>query len=114
MSRQKGPITHYGIAFGDGRVLEIVPGSTPRLVAIEKFADGKPIWIQRPTKEERPSILERALHVLQNPEEYRYLTNNCQHLKNFVLTSKSYSETVWRLACIALVTISIYAALRRG
>ena len=31
LSRPKGPITPYGIALGDGRVLEIVPDSTPRL-----------------------------------------------------------------------------------
>ena len=114
LSRQKGPITHYGIAFGDGRVLEIVPGSMPRLVAIEKFADGKPIRIRRSPEEERPSILVRAQHVLQNPEEYRYLTNNCQHLKSFVLTGSAQSESVRLLALIALASIAIYSAVRRG
>ena len=114
LSRPKGLVTHYGIAFSDDRVLEIVPDSVPRLVSIEKFADKKPIRIRRSPEEERPSIFERALHLLQNPEEYRLLTNNCEHLKNFVLTGKSYSETVWLLACVAFVTISIYAAKRRG
>ena len=114
LSRQKGPITHYGIALDDDSVLEIVPDSTPRLVTVEEFADGNPIWIRRSPEEERPYIVERAMHVLLNLKEYRYLTNNCEHLKNFVLTGKPYSETVWLLTGIAFAAIAIYAAKRSG
>ena len=114
LSRENGLITHYGIGFFDGLVLEIVPGSAPRLVPIEQFAKGKPIEIRQPPEEERPSIVERAMHVLRNPEEYRYLTNNCEHLKNFALTGSAHSESVRLLALIALASFAIYAATRRG
>lgn len=114
LSRQKGLVTHYGIAFDYDSVMEIMPNSTPRLVTVEEFADGNPIGIRQSPEEERPSIMQRAMLVLSVPEEYRYLTNNCEHLKNFVLTGKPYSETVWRLAFIAFATITIYAVKRRG
>ena len=114
LSRQKGLITHYGIALDDDSVLEIAPDSTPRLVSVEEFADGKPIGIRQPPEDERPSILERAMHVLWNREEYRFLTNNCEHLKNFVLTGSAHSESVRLLAIISFASIVIYAATRRG
>ena len=114
LSRKKGLITHYGIALDDDRVLEIVPENTPRQVSFEEFANGKPIGIRRPPEEERPFILERAMQVLLNREEYRLLTNNCEHLKNLVLTGSAHSESVRLLAFLAVASLAIYAATRRG
>lgn len=112
LSRKKGLITHYGIAIDDDSVLEIVPDSTTRLVSFEKFANGKPIGIRQPPEEERPTILERAMHVLRNREKYRFLTNNCEHQKNFVLTGSVHSESVQLLAIYAFASIAIYASMR--
>ena len=114
LSRKKGLFTHYGIAFDDCDVLEIVSDSTPRLVSLEEFADGQQIGIRHPPEEERPAILERAMHVLLNPKEYRLLTNNCEHMKNLVLTGSAHSESVRLLAVLTLASIAIYAATRRG
>ena len=112
LSRETGLFIHYGIAITDDLVLDIVPKSLPRLISPKVFAAGKPITIRRPPENERSAIVLRAWRVYSSPNEYRYLTFNCEHLKNFVLTGEEFSETVRVLSAIALATIAVYTIRR--
>ena len=112
LSRPKGPREHHGIALTEALVLEIVPNSIPRLVSLDVFAAGKPVTIHRSSDNERTAILARAWRAYTNAKEYRYLTNNCQHLKNYVLTGNAYSEDVRSLFLLLLLGVCIYVAKR--
>ena len=111
LSRRKGAVTHYGIALGPYRVLDIVPGGPPRVVVPEEFADGHPVTLRRPHPAERLEILARARQVAGNDRRYNALTFNCEHLKNFVLSGKPYSETV-RIAALGMLAVGIYVLAR--
>ena len=111
LSRLKGAVRHWGIYLGFGRVLEIVPQSAPRVVPLEVFADGQTIKVHRSPASERAAILQRAAEVQVNNEPYHWLSNNCQHLKNYVLSGKRFSEGI--LALTAIGAISAFFALTR-
>lgn len=96
--RRTGAVTHYGTAVGSYRVLDIVPGGPPRVVSLEQFADGNPVSLRRPHPDELPAILLRAREVEEDQTMYNVITFNCEHLKNFVLSGKPYSETVLTIA----------------
>lgn len=112
LSRAKDPFEHYGIPVTTDAVLEITPGLPPQLVSLIAFASGKPVTIHRSPDDERPAILARAWHVYYNQSEYRYLTNNCQHLKNYVVMGSTYSEGVRAVCLLLLLGISLYVAKR--
>ena len=98
LSRLKGAVRHWGIYLGMGWVLEIVPKSVPRIVAFETFADGELVKIHRSLGSDRAEILARASAVQASPAPYHWWSNNCQHLKNYVLFGHRYSEDIQALA----------------
>ena len=112
LSRRAGPVIHYGTAVDPHQVVDIVLGGPPRVVSLEQFADGNPVSIQRPHPDDRPAILARARQVGENQNPYNVITFNCEHLKNFILSGKPYSETVRIAALAALVGVGIWFLAR--
>ena len=109
LSRRTGPVAHYGIALGFDLVLDIVSGGPPRIVSLEKFADGKPVSLRRMDPDDLPTAIARAREIAESEDLYNVITFNCEHLKNFVQSGRRYSETVivlgllvgiWILACV--------------
>lgn len=111
LSRLKGAVRHWGIYLGMGLVLEIVPKSIPRIVSLDTFADGKPIKIHRSPDCNRAEILARASSAVQtSPAPYHWWSNNCQHLKNYVLKGRRYSEDIQALvSAVAMFGLFVFA-----
>ena len=109
LSRRKGLVDHWGVVLADDLVLDIVPDSLPRLVPLAVFADGNGVNIYSSPNSERAAILTRAWQVVENPRAYDLLSNNCQHLKNYVLTGRRYSEDLQ--AWTAIATLAAVAVL---
>ena len=112
LSRKSGPVTHYGTAVDEYRVLDIVPGGPPRIVTVEQFADGKPVRLQRLHPDDRPAVLTRARQVAESHSPYNLVAFNCEHLKNFIRSGKPYSETVQNVALVLLVGVGIFVLAR--
>lgn len=110
--RMKGIVKHWGIYLRGDYVLEITPNSVPQIVSFEEFSGDKEVHIERSRDADRPVILERANRVLRNPARYHWLSNNCQHLKNFVLTGQHYSEDVRTLVMLTSMTLLLAIANR--
>lgn len=100
--RWKGAVQHWGIYWSPSQVLDIVPGSMPRLVTLQQFANGAKVYVQRPNDADRPAILARAWLLWENPSRYHLLRYNCEHLKNFVIHGRAYSDGIGLLTAIAL------------
>lgn len=115
LSRRAGLVTHYGTAVHPHQVVDIMPGGPPRVVSPEQFADGNPVSRRRPHPDDVPAILPRARQVGENQSSYNVITFNCEHVKNFILSGKPYSETVIALALVVLVGVGIcFLARGRG
>lgn len=112
VSRQKGSVTHWGIVLAPDLVLDIVPGAAPRMVSFWAFADGAPVMAHFSPDEDRPAILTRAWQAQANPRLYDAFSNNCQHLKNYVLTGEHYSESVRNLGVAAALLSLVVLASR--
>ena len=96
-----------------GWVLEIAPNSMPRIVSFEAFADGKSVKIHRSPDCDRAEILARASAVQASPAPYHWWSNNCQHLKNYVLTGRRYSEDIQALVG-AVAMLGLFAFAKRA
>lgn len=112
LSRMSGFVIHYGVAVNRHEVLDIMPGGASRVVSVAQFADGGPVYLhQRPSPDDLSAIYSRIRQGAANQSAYNILTNNCEHLKNFILSGKSYSETV-RVAFILLAVAGVCAIAR--
>ena len=111
LSRTSGLVTHYGTAVDSDRVLDIVPGGPTRIVSLEQFAVGNPVSLRRPDPDDLPRALARARQVTGSQRVYDPVTFNCEHVKNFVLSGKAYSETVIALVGL-LAVVGIWALAR--
>ena len=95
LSRMSILFDHYGVAVNRHQVLDIVPGGPPRVVSYAQFADSKPVKLhERPAPNDLPAIYLRVRQAAANQNGYDVLSNNCEHLKNYVLSGNPYSETV--------------------
>lgn len=106
VTRAKGLVTHFGVIVGPDCVLHIVPNGTPRTVSLAEFAQGHVVTQTAVRDAERAGILDRAYAIANTPWRYDLIGFNCEHVKNYVLTGKPYSETV-QAAAIACVTIGL-------
>ena len=111
LSRTSGLVTHYGTAVDSDQVLDIVPRGPPRIVSLERFADGKPVSLRRSHVDDLPSLLARVRQAADSQRLYDPVAFNCEHLKNFIRSGEEYSETVLVLGLVAVVG---FCVLRRG
>lgn len=104
VTRAKGVVTHFGVVIDADRVLDIVPNGPPRIVGVAQFAQGQPMTQVTVADGERAGILSRAYATADAPTRYDLIGFNCEHVKNYVLTGKPYSETVQAaaVACLAI------------
>lgn len=115
LSRMSSFVIHYGVAVNQYQVLEIVPGGAPRIVSLAQFAKGRPVKLhQRPGPDDLPPIYLRVRQAAANQNAYDILSNNCEHLKNFVMSGKPYSETVRGVVFGLLVFVGVCVLARRG
>lgn len=115
LSRMSSLVIHYGVAVNRHEVLDIVPGSVSRVVPLAQFANGKPVKLhQRPGPADLPAIYSRMQQAAANQNAYDILSNNCEHLKNFVLSGKPHSETVRAVVFGLLAFVGVYVLARRG
>lgn len=110
--RLKHGVKHWGIFLGSGAILQISPGAQPHIVSLEAFRKNVTVHIVRSDDADRPVIIARAYEVLQSPIEYSWWRNNCQHLKNYVLSGRAYSEDINFLA-VALTMLGLAAVISR-
>lgn len=109
--RFKSGVKHWGIYLGRRTILQIAPRKRPHIVDLEEFRSSGEVHILVSNEAARGGILIRAHEVLRNPFEYSWWRNNCQHLKNYVLTGRAYSEDI--NAIVAVIALLGFAAILR-
>ena len=113
VSRRKGLVTHWGVVVAHNLILDIVPGGRPRLVSLWQFSENQPVTVHPSPNDDRPAILERAWCVQSDPQIYDAFCNNCQHVKNFILTGERYSETLQGIGAVTVIASLAMLAGRR-
>jgi nitrite reductase/ring-hydroxylating ferredoxin subunit len=75
-------------------VLHRTPANHTHLSSYKEFAAGQEVTHKSIITDINDHYLERALIMLNNNQAYQALSNNCEHLSNFVLYGKVASEQV--------------------
>jgi len=105
-----GPITHFGIYLGAGRVIENSKlAGCVRELSLEQFAGGRTFYIDQTASRYSPcEVVARAKSLLGRP--YSLLRSNCEHFKNEVLRGRPYSRQV----VVGLAAVAIWLFSRSG
>lgn len=103
-------VAHSGVGFedvfGNIVVLHRTPDNNTHLSTEEDFSANQKVTV----KGEFPadsSTLKRAQHILDHGQAYSALTNNCEHLVDFVLGREVKSEQVRNTVMAVLGTYSL-------
>lgn len=100
--RDKWPAVHYGNYLSDTQVLHTRPGHGCEITTLEEFAAGH--TIRALTTPITDGFEERAKEVLNLG--YNLLSDNCQHIANYVAWGKYTSPQV-KGALIGAVLLSV-------
>lgn len=104
---------HHGIYLGASQVVHYsglcagLHAGPVEVLALQQFASGKPVWVRstQQVRFEREEVVRRALSRV-GENQYRLLTNNCEHFCNWCLYGESRSDQVRNFA------VHPFAALR--
>lgn len=81
--RQKGPVLHLGVQLQTG-IAHIQPGGTVRITSHDEFSMGQPYRIIRKENVEHDGLMDRVLELIGQNTAYQLLTNNCEHIANYI------------------------------
>jgi hypothetical protein len=103
LSTSRFGYTHHGIYVGDGRVVHyaglsaLVPRGPVKEVTLRHFALGHPVRVIDHTRlPYSPDDIARRARSRLGEDDYRLLTNNCEHFCNWCLSGVSRSPQVER------------------
>jgi hypothetical protein len=96
---------HHGIYLGEYKVVHYsglcggLHAGPVEVLTLQRFASGQPLWVRstRQVRFEREEIIRRALSRV-GENQYRLLTNNCEHFCNWCLYGESRSDQVRNFA----------------
>jgi Lecithin retinol acyltransferase len=93
--------SHHGVYVGRGRVVHYAGLSTlwqcgpVEEVSLARFASGRPLRIvEHPTRQYSPDEIVRRARSRLGENDYRLLSNNCEHFCNWCLSGVSRSAQV--------------------
>jgi len=89
--RQKGPVLHLGVQLQNG-IAHIQPGCAIRITSMKDFSMGQPYRIIRRENVEREGLMDRVLELIGRNNSYQLLTNNCEHIANYILHGSKTSH----------------------
>ncbi|MEQ3723106.1 lecithin retinol acyltransferase family protein [Alcanivorax sp.] len=95
--RQKGPVLHLGVQLQNG-IAHIQPSRAVRITSMEQFSMGQSYRIIRRENVELEGLMERALELVGQNAPYQLLTNNCEHIANYILHGHKISPQLQ--ACV--------------
>ena len=92
---------HHGIYLGEYRVVHYsglcagLHAGPVEIQTLQRFASGQRLWVEsaRQVRFEREEVIRRALSRV-GENQYRLLTNNCEHFCNWCLYGESRSDQV--------------------
>lgn len=90
LCRSKGPAVHYGNHLDEDKVLHTRPEHGCMITSFEKFADGQRIWaLNTPVS---AGYEARVTEVINR--SYDLVSDNCQHIANYVASGVYQSPQV--------------------
>jgi hypothetical protein len=110
-------VAHAGVGFedqlGNVVVLHRTPGNNTHISRYEEFAAGQKVSIKATFKSNQNTI-DRAHQLLINGKSYKALTNNCEHLVDFILGRKITSEQVVNTVTATLTTYGLLHLMKKS
>ncbi len=100
-------ITHYGIYVGGGYVVHNHPDGGVETVTFERFANGRPVYIEaRVPWAAQEAVRQAALNLIGT--QFDLFNFNCEHFVTFVQTGKPESPQL-RGAVVGVAVLGLLA-----
>jgi len=100
IKKAAGSYTHHGLGLGDGRVIhysgladDLTNAGVIEKISLEDFAKGKEIVVK--DHEERKFNIDEAIiraHLRIGEAQYHVLHNNCEHLVEWCINGRHFSQ----------------------
>ena len=91
---RNGIVEHVGVYFGNGNVLNNQASSGVTITSIEQFAGGKEIKVISTNSANQPLLAKRLSEIFESDTKYHLITNNCEHLANFIVNGQKFSPQI--------------------
>lgn len=110
-AKNLGLMEHVGVFLGAGLVAENSPERGEHLSTLAEFAEGKPIRVHSGNGNTL-EVLRRAKKVLDNPEPYDVLRNNCEHTASKIV--QGYAKSPQLMAALVILFVFMLFILARS
>ena len=91
---RKGIIDHVGVYLGNERVLNNQTSRGITITSIEQFAGGKEIRVVSTNSDNQPLLVNRLAEIYSSDTKYNLITNNCEHLANYIVNGQKFSPQI--------------------
>ena len=89
--RNKWGAEHAGVYLGNYLVLHNSPAGGVEVISYSVYADGKPVKVIAIDKYNQAELAERLSLILQADASYHVVSNNCEHIANWLIHGRSFS-----------------------
>jgi cell wall-associated NlpC family hydrolase len=94
LHRNKGIVQHAGVYLGNEQVLHNQPEKGVVITGYSEYAEGKDVKITSISDTDKPLLARRLREILENNSRYKLLTNNCEHIANYLISGRKMSSQV--------------------
>ena len=100
--RRKSAVMHIGVYVGDNQVFDNAPGRGESLVSFDLFAKRNAVFAI-PTGRPPEEVSAQVQKILENPQRYHLLKQNCEHSVRRLLGSEMVSMQLKEVEDWALI-----------
>ncbi len=91
LHRSKGIVQHAGVYLGNELVLHNQPGKGANITSYHDYAEGKEVNVTSAYGADIQQIASRLKDIIENDNQYQFLTNNCEHIAYHLIHGKKLS-----------------------
>ena len=105
LSIQKLFYKHVGVYIGRGFVLHNHSQRGEEIVTVTQFADGNAISVEEVGVADQVAFLQRVRNVCATPQQYDFLSHNCDHTVSKVRTGVASSSQLAEWGFVAVLVV---------
>lgn len=105
--RSKGPVQHKGVYWGDNQVLHNQPSGGLKLTSFAEYSKSKSVKVVKVETSNIEQLTTRLEELMVDNGHYCLLSNNCEHIANYLIHGRKFSPQIQATALSAIAGLFI-------